>query len=100
MRRAACDGGVRVVLEHAARGAGLHDDRGEVVREDVVQLAGDAGALPCDRALAVVGADLLGAQRLARELPGERPVRAQQPPAQPGHEDEEERGEDDVAPAP
>ena len=57
-------GGVRVALEDAPGGARLHDDRGEVVRQHVVQLACDARPLACDRAVAVVGARLLGTDRL------------------------------------
>jgi hypothetical protein len=89
--------GVRVALQDAPGGARLHDDRGEVVRQHVVQLARDARPLACDRAVALVRPRLLGTHRLPRQLAGERTVRAQQAPAEPGQEREEQRGEEEVA---
>ena len=67
--------GIRILREHPSRGARLHADHRDVVRDDVVQLAGDAQPLDRDglgaRALAL-GGELGGA---LLEL-GARPRRA------------------------
>ena len=74
-------GGIRVPLHDRARRARLHAHRRDVVRDDVVQLAGDAHAVERDRlrrrhlALALeLGGPLRSASRSSAEAYARSPM--------------------------
>jgi hypothetical protein len=90
------DRGVRVAVEHAARGPGLHDHDRDRMRDDVVQLAGDPYALARHRVALTLGAlalELLGARP---QLGGQARAAAAEAPQSPAAPEEHD-GEDDVA---
>jgi hypothetical protein len=96
------DGGQRLAhlrllaLEHPRRALGLHDHDADVVRDDVVQLAGDAGALVGHRLAGAQLALALGALRALAEERGEQLAAMQRDACHEGRH-EEDVGRHDVA---
>ena len=88
--------GLAVVVDHAARGAGLDDHEAHGVRDHVVELARDAGALLHHCAGGALLALGLDRARLLLELAGQQMAVAQRPAGQHGGDEDQRDGEHDV----
>ena len=80
-----------LALEDARRCARLDDDHADVVCDDVVQLAGDPGALVDDRDSRLQFPLLVELERERLELDRPLPATMDDPPDQPGGADPAER---------